>query len=264
MASRRLCISAGHACDARPVRPRAGGAGGGGGRPHRRALGGFGGLGAPVGGAAPTCPIRGGGLRTPCGYPRGGPHARQQRVEGMASTFVHSAQGGGTFSTHVHASTGWKYWASTPVDSRQEVAPPSYPPPLTPSPPYPPPYPPYLPPVPTPRTPPGTPPPYRLACGPLNIKTPRGGYGGGYGGDVRGGGRYGGFGSSHTRRCTDRAVHTQGGAHKRRSVATVGVLLFKGPRARRYTRKAVHTKGGTHTRRCTQKAACSHRRSLVF
>ena len=27
---------------------------------------------------------------------------------------------------------------------------------------------------------------------------------------------------------THKAVHTQGGAHKRRSVATVGVLLFKG------------------------------------
>ena len=33
----------------------------------------------------------------------------------MASTLVHSAQGGGTFSIHVHASTGWKDWASTPV-----------------------------------------------------------------------------------------------------------------------------------------------------
>ena len=78
-----------------------------------------------------------------------------------------------------------------------------------------------------------------------------------------------------------KAVHTQGGAHKRRSVATAGVLLFKGLQARRYTHKAVHTKGGpyppqescylrghrqggTHTRRCTQKAVRTHRRSLVI
>ena len=33
----------------------------------------------------------------------------------MASTLVHSAQAGGTFSIHVHASTRWKDWASTPV-----------------------------------------------------------------------------------------------------------------------------------------------------
>ena len=39
-------------------------------------------------------------------------------------------------------------------------------------------------------------------------------------------------------------VDTKGGAHKRRSVATEGVLLFTGPQARRYTHKAVHTKGG--------------------
>ena len=34
-------------------------------------------------------------MRTPRGYLRGG-HARQQRVEGMATTLVHSAQGKGT------------------------------------------------------------------------------------------------------------------------------------------------------------------------
>ena len=39
-------------------------------------------------------------------------------------------------------------------------------------------------------------------------------------------------------------VHTQGGAHKRRSIATAGVLLFKGPQAGRYTQKAVYTQGG--------------------
>ena len=45
------------------------------------------------------------------------------------------------------------------------------------------------------------------------------------------------------RRYTQKAVHTQGGTHKRRSVATAGVLLLKGPQARRYTQKAVHTQG---------------------
>ena len=32
----------------------------------------------------------------------------------------------------------------------------------------------------------------------------------------------------------------------------------------RATGKAVHREGGTHTMPCTQKAACSHRRSLVI
>ena len=40
------------------------------------------------------------------------------------------------------------------------------------------------------------------------------------------------FGNSHARRCTFNAVHTQGGAHKRRSLATAGVLLFKGGAAK--------------------------------
>ena len=31
-----------------------------------------------------------------------------------------------------------------------------------------------------------------------------------------------------------------------------------------YTQKAVHTQGGAYTRRNTQKAVCSHRRSLVI
>ena len=52
------------------------------------------------------------------------------------------------------------------------------------------------------------------------------------------------FKGPQARRYTHKAVHTQGGAHKRRFVATAGVLLFKGPQARRYTQKAVHTKGG--------------------
>ena len=112
MASRRLCISAGHACDAHPVRPR----GPRGGQANRRALGwegGGGGAGRACGGGggASTCPVMGDSSRLPAG----GPHACQQRVEGMAPTLVHSAQGGGTFSIHVHASTGWKDWASTPV-----------------------------------------------------------------------------------------------------------------------------------------------------
>ena len=36
------------------------------------------------------------------------------------------------------------------------------------------------------------------------------------------------FGNPHTRRCRCNAVHTQRGAHKRRSVATAEVLLLKG------------------------------------
>ena len=60
--------------------------------------------------------------------------------------------------------------------------------------------------------------------------------------------RTGGFGANearetrsrpHTSPCIHKAVHTQGGAHKRRSVATAGVLLFKGPQARRCIHKAV-------------------------
>ena len=87
----------------------AGQGGGGAGQP------GGGGLGTPVGeggGLAPTCPVVGDSSRLPAG---GGGHAGQQRVKGMASTLVHSALGGGTFYIHVHASTGWKDWTSTPV-----------------------------------------------------------------------------------------------------------------------------------------------------
>ena len=51
------------------------------------------------------------------------------------------------------------------------------------------------------------------------------------------------------RRYTQKAVHTQGGRHQRRSVATAGVMSLKGPQARRYTQKAVHTQGGAHKRR---------------
>ena len=58
---------------------------------------------------------------------------------------------------------------------------------------------------------------------------------------------------------TQNAVPTQGGAHKRRSVATAGVMLFKGPQARRYTQNAVPTQGGAH-----KKAVCGHRRSHVI
>ena len=86
------------------------------------------------------------------------------------------------------------------------------------------------------------------------------------------------------RRCAQKAVHTQGGTHKRRSVATARVLLLKGPQARRYTQNAVHTQGGTHKRRsvatagvllfkgpqakwCTQKAVhtqgSTHKRRTV-
>ena len=90
-------------------------------------------------------------------------------------------------------------------------------------------------------------------------------YGGGYKGGVRGGykggGRGGGYGGvwrfTH-RRCTQRAVHAQGGAHKRRSVATAGVLLFKRRAKRAICRVkraqareglAIHTQGDAHTRR---------------
>ena len=52
------------------------------------------------------------------------------------------------------------------------------------------------------------------------------------------------IGLPQARRYTQKAVHTEGGAHKRRSVATARVMLLKGPQARRYTQKAVHTKGG--------------------
>ena len=51
------------------------------------------------------------------------------------------------------------------------------------------------------------------------------------------------FKGPQARRYTQKAVHTQGGTHKRRSVATAGVMLFKGPQARWCTRKAVHTQG---------------------
>ena len=72
----------------------------------------------------------------------------------------------------------------------------------------------------------------------------------------------------------------QGGAHKRRSVATAGVLSFKGgagasarieqsePCVERSkpehgvvcwsTGLAVHTQCGAQTRRCTHKAVCGH------
>ena len=73
-------------------------------------------------------------------------------------------------------------------------------------------------------------------------------------------------------------VHTQGGAHARRSVARAGVLLSKGgvwglaPVSSEASRGAqsvweglaVHTQGGAYTRWCTHKVACSHRRSLVI
>ena len=61
-------------------------------------------------------------------------------------------------------------------------------------------------------------------------------------------------GGTHKTRCLHKAVHT-----KRRSVATAGVMLFKGPQARWYTQNAVPTQGGAH-----KKAACGHRRSHVI
>ena len=38
--------------------------------------------------------------------------------------------------------------------------------------------------------------------------------------------KQGGSGGPHTRRCIHKVVHTQGGAHRRRPMATAGVLLF--------------------------------------
>ena len=49
---------------------------------------------------------------------------------------------------------------------------------------------------------------------------------------------------AYRRLCIHKAVHTQGGAHKRRSVVTARVLLFKWPQAAWYTSKAMHRKGG--------------------
>ena len=49
---------------------------------------------------------------------------------------------------------------------------------------------------------------------------------------------------------TGKAVHTTGGAHKRRFVATRGVMLFQGPQV---TGKVVHTQGGAYTKGGTHK-----------
>ena len=65
------------------------------------------------------------------------------------------------------------------------------------------------------------------------------------------------FQGPQARRYTQKAVPTQGSAHKRRPVATAGVMLFQGSQARQYTHNAVCTKGGrrfaagrTTARRC--------------
>ena len=72
-----------------------------------------------------------------------------------------------------------------------------------------------------------------------------------------------------------KAVHTQGGAHKTRSIPTVGVLLFKGaavvfpassevsgsPHTGRGIDEEVKIQGSAHTRLCTKRAVCSHHRS---
>ena len=80
------------------------------------------GLGEEGGGGRETRASRRGRGRAGGGEGRGGgaeasagPHARQQRVGVMATPLVHSARGGGTCSTHMHASTRWKDWASTLV-----------------------------------------------------------------------------------------------------------------------------------------------------
>ena len=80
--------------------------------------------------------------------------------------------------------------------------------------------------------------------------------------------------SAYTRGCMHKAVQTQGGAHTRRSVATTGVLFFKGVRWLApalskgshllseassgaqcvWERLAVHIQGGAYARRCTHEA----------
>ena len=57
------------------------------------------------------------------------------------------------------------------------------------------------------------------------------------------------FKGPQARRYTQNTVPTQGGAHKRRYIATAGVMLFKGPQARRCTQNAVPTQRGAHKRR---------------
>ena len=63
----------------------------------------------PVGGRGAGRGGRGGG------EPSAGPHARQQRVGGMAIPLVPSPQGGGRCSTHVRATTRSKDLASSPM-----------------------------------------------------------------------------------------------------------------------------------------------------
>ena len=65
-------------------------------------------------------------------------------------------------------------------------------------------------------------------------------------------------GGAHTRRCTHKARHTQGGAHKRRSIAVQESCYLRGVRGLAPASSAasrMHSRtGGTHTRRCTHKA----------
>ena len=83
---------------------------------------------------------------------------------------------------------------------------------------------------------------------------------------VERGGLKGRVGGAHTRLCIHKAVHTQGGAHTRWSMATAGVLLFNGgagasPRIKQSKLKGRF--GGAHTRRCTHKAVFSQCRRLA-
>ena len=66
-------------------------------------------------------------------------------------------------------------------------------------------------------------------------------------------------GGAHTRRCTHKALHTQGGAHNTWSVASAGVLLCKRGRegwlpASSEAGRGKGSFGSSHTRRCTHKA----------
>ena len=68
------------------------------------------------------------------------------------------------------------------------------------------------------------------------------------------------FGGPQARQYTHKAVHTQCGAHAKRSVATVGVLVFKGggPRVERSEPKEVVVWRSTGNARCKRYVEASH------
>ena len=82
----------------------------------------------------------------------------------------------------------------------------------------------------------------------------------------RGTGGYGvgGTGGTGVWQFTHKAVHTEGGAYTRWCTQKAVCSHRRSLVIEGATGKAVHIEGGTHTRRSTQKAVCSHRRSLVI